>query len=40
MNRAVIAPTTSTMLNAVSEYSNSGDMRATMNTPAVTIVAA
>ena len=31
---------TSTTVSAVSEYSNSGDMRATMNMPAVTIVAA
>ena len=40
MKRAVIAPTTSTTLNAVSENSKSGDMRATMKIPAVTIVAA
>ena len=40
MNSAVVAPMTSTTDSAVSEYSNSGDMRATMNTPAVTIVAA
>ena len=37
---AVEAPTKITTVNAVSEYSNSGDRRATMNTPAVTIVAA
>src|ERR1700690_1996741 len=40
MNSAVVAPITSTNDNAVSEYSNSGDMRATMNMPAVTMVAA
>ena len=40
MNRAVVAPMTSTTDSAVSEYSNSGDIRATMNTPAVTMVAA
>ncbi len=40
MKNAVVAPTTSTKLSAVSEYSNSGDMRATMKMPAVTIVAA
>ena len=40
MNRAVIAPTTMTTLSAVSLSSNSGDMRATMKMPAVTMVAA
>ena len=40
VNRAVVAPITSTNDSATSEYSNSGDIRATMNTPAVTIVAA
>ena len=40
MNRAVVAPMISTNDSAVSEYSNSGDMRATMNMPAVTMVAA
>src|ERR1700693_884140 len=40
VNSAVVAPMTSTTVRATSEYSNSGDMRATMNTPAVTIVAA
>ncbi len=40
MKRAVVAPMISTKDSAVSEYSNSGDMRATMNMPAVTIVAA
>ena len=40
MNSAVIAPMTSTKLSAVSDSSNSGDMRATMKMPAVTIVAA
>src|SRR3546814_2228473 len=37
---AVEAPITVTTASAVSEYSNSGDMRHTRNTPAVTIVAA
>ena len=40
MNSAVVAPITSTKDSAVSEYSNSGDMRATMKMPAVTMVAA
>ena len=40
MNSAVIAPITSTKLSAVSDSSNSGDMRATMKMPAVTMVAA
>ena len=40
MNRAVIAPITSTKLSAISECSNSGDIRATMKMPAVTMVAA
>src|SRR5580693_989019 len=40
MNNAVVAPITSTNDNATGEYSNSGDMRATMKMPAVTIVAA
>src|SRR5579862_7305213 len=40
MNSAVVAPITSTNDRAVGEYSNSGDMRATMKMPAVTIVAA
>src|SRR5471030_2360416 len=40
MKSAVVAPITSTNDSAVSEYSNSGDMRATMNIPAVTMVAA
>ena len=40
MKKAVSAPTTSTRLRAASESSNSGDMRATMKMPAVTMVAA
>src|SRR5580658_2597743 len=40
MNSAVVAPITSTNDSAASEYSNSGDMRATMKMPAVTMVAA
>jgi hypothetical protein len=40
MNNAVMAPITSTKFSAVSDSSNSGDMRATMKMPAVTIVAA
>src|SRR6185369_17456103 len=40
MNSAVVAPMNSTNDSATSEYSNSGDMRATMKMPAVTIVAA
>src|ERR1700674_982684 len=37
---AVMAPMTSTTERAVSDSSNSGDMRATMKMPAVTMVAA
>src|SRR3569833_3762960 len=37
---AVMAPTTNTTLIANGEASNIGDRRATMNTPAVTMVAA
>ena len=37
---AVDAPTIVTTASAVGAYSNSGDIRATKNTPAVTIVAA
>jgi len=40
MNNAVIAPITRMKLSAASDSSNSGDMRATMKMPAVTIVAA
>src|SRR6185503_3942118 len=40
MKNAVVAPITITNDSAVVEYSNSGDMRATMKMPAVTIVAA
>src|SRR6202790_4805657 len=40
MKSAVVAPMTSTNESAASEYSNSGDMRATMKMPAVTMVAA
>src|SRR5580658_555892 len=40
MKNAVVAPITSTNDNAASECSNSGDIRATMKIPAVTIVAA
>src|SRR5579872_6227115 len=40
MKKAVVAPTMSTMESAVSDSSNSGDMRATMKMPAVTMVAA
>ena len=40
MNKAVIEPMTSTKDKAVSDNSNSGDMRATMKIPAVTMVAA
>ena len=40
MKNAVVAPITSTNDSAVDEYSNSGDMRATMKMPAVTMVAA
>src|SRR3954469_19621096 len=40
MNKAVMAPITRMKDRAVSDSSNSGDMRATMKMPAVTIVAA
>src|ERR1700691_2557917 len=40
MKKQVMAPITSTSDNAVSDNSNSGDMRATMKIPAVTMVAA
>src|SRR6266849_4195507 len=40
MNSAVVAPMTVTNDSAVSESSYSGDMRATMKMPAVTMVAA
>src|SRR5689334_20817058 len=40
MKKAVMPPTISTIERAVSESSNSGDMRATMKIPAVTMVAA
>jgi hypothetical protein len=40
MNSAVMAPMTMTKDSAVSDSSNSGDMRATMKMPAVTMVAA
>src|SRR6478609_52521 len=40
MNSAVVAPMNSTKLSAYSECSNSGDIRATMKMPAVTMVAA
>src|SRR5580700_8985173 len=40
IENAVTAPITSTKDSAASEYSNSGDMRATMKIPAVTMVAA
>src|SRR5271157_5922234 len=40
MKKAVVAPMNNTIDSAVSESSNNGDMRATMNMPAVTIVAA
>src|SRR5271155_3887843 len=40
MKKQVMAPIISISDNAVSESSNSGDMRATMNIPAVTMVAA
>ncbi len=40
MKKAVIPPTRSTSASAVSESSKSGDIRATMKIPAVTIVAA
>ena len=40
MKKAVTAPTSMTVTRAVSDSSNSGDMRATMKMPAVTMVAA
>src|SRR5688572_28901198 len=40
MKNAVIAPMVITNISAVSDNSNSGDMRATMKIPAVTMVAA
>ena len=40
VKNAVVAPMNSTKLSAVCDSSNSGDMRATMKMPAVTIVAA
>ena len=40
MKKAVTAPMTMTNVSAASDSSNSGDMRATMKMPAVTIVAA
>ncbi len=40
MNSAVVPPITMMKLSAVSDSSNSGDMRATMKMPAVTMVAA
>src|SRR5271167_2875687 len=40
MKNAVVAPTISTIESAVSDNSNSGDILATMNMPAVTMVAA
>src|SRR6187455_122044 len=40
MKNAVVAPMNSTVFSAVSDSSYSGDMRATMKMPAVTIVAA
>src|SRR5688572_9234407 len=40
VKNAVVAPVKSTKASAVSDSSNSGDMRATMKMPAVTIVAA
>src|SRR5450631_2547372 len=40
MKNAVVAPMIRTNDNAVSDSSNKGDMRATMNMPAVTMVAA
>ena len=40
MNNAVTAPMISMKLSAVSDSSNSGDMRVTMKMPAVTMVAA
>src|SRR5450432_1257614 len=40
MKKAVMPPITSTKDSAACDNSNSGDMRATMNMPAVTMVAA
>ncbi len=40
MNKAVMAPITSTKDSAVVDSSYSGDIRATMKIPAVTMVAA
>src|SRR5512133_3245047 len=40
VQKAVVAPMKSTKFSAVGDSSNSGDMRATMKMPAVTIVAA
>src|SRR6201986_4599831 len=40
MKNAVVEPMTRTKVKAVSDSSNSGDMRATMKMPAVTMVAA
>jgi hypothetical protein len=40
VQNAVVAPITRMKLSAVVDISNSGDMRATMKMPAVTIVAA
>src|SRR5579863_4744341 len=40
MKNAVVEPMINTVDSAVSDSSNSGDMRATMNMPAVTMVAA
>ena len=40
VNSAVVAPMNSTKSRAVCDSSNSGDMRATMKIPAVTMVAA
>ena len=40
MKNAVVAPMINTIDNAVSDSSNSGDIRATMKMPAVTMVAA
>jgi hypothetical protein len=40
MNSVVMAPMTMTKDSAVSDSSNSGDMRVTMKIPAVTMVAA
>ena len=39
-NKAPVAPTIITVLSDTGDNSNNGDMRATINTPAVTIVAA